>query len=143
MTRHRDFAVISAEPEPLSFTVSGIRVSTGEPWSETFKCWPRIAPQAMADLALAMRVTPEGERIWNAGAVIGFVRRALMDVEPVAVNGETPPFDPTQMAKSQRGRWQALVNDSDRALNMQDDLGPILLWLAEEYTGRPTEPPST
>jgi hypothetical protein len=47
------------------------------------------------------------------------------------------------MAKSQRGRWQALVNDSDRALNMQDDLGPILLWLAEEYTGRPTEPPST
>jgi hypothetical protein len=124
MSRHRDFTVVSGPPEALSFTVGGVRASNGETWEEKFLCWPRIAPQAMADLALALRVTPEGERVWNAGAVLGFVRRALIDDDA-------------------RTRWFTLCNDSDRAMSMQDDLGPLLLWLAEEFTGRPTEPPST
>jgi len=124
MPRHRDFVVVAPDPEPLSFTLTGKRASDGEAWEEEFLCWPRVAPQAIADLALALRVNAQGDRIWNAQAVISFVRRALID-------------DPN------RGRWFALCNDSDRALDLNDDLGPVIIWLAEEYTGRPTEPPST
>lgn len=140
MPRHRDFTAIGGPSEPLSFTLSGKRASTGEPWEETFKCWPKIAPQAMADLALAMRVTPEGERVWNAAAIIGFIRRALMDVaDPMA----EPVPDGEEKPLTEKQRWYRLCNDSDRALDLTNDLGPILLWLAEEYSDRPTQPPST
>lgn len=84
----------------------------------------RVAPQAMADLAMAMRVDMEGNRQWSASSVISFIRRALADDDS-------------------RQRFSLLMNDNSRAVDLQEDLGPILLWLAEEYTARPTQLPST
>jgi hypothetical protein len=123
MSRHRDFTALAPPPEAVSFTLSGTD-ATGHSWEEKFLCVARVAPQAMADLAMAMRVDMEGNRVWNASSVISFIRRALADDDS-------------------RQRWALLMNDNSRAVDLQDDLGPLLLWLAEEYTARPTQLPST
>lgn len=143
---HREFLVVTPEVEPHSFTLRGKRQSSGADWEETFTCWGRIAPAALVDLALAMKVTPDGKREWSSAAVISFIRRALMDPPAADTNGDTDPETEramTQKAMTQKARWAVLTNDSDRPLDIQEDLGPILMWLAEEYTGRPTQPPST
>jgi len=147
--RRRTFTFASEPAEPLNFTLEGTyavvppapeangarprkgkaSAEVAEPelpagtWRESFDCFPMTAPQSLADLALARRVTAEGEPVWNAPAIIGFIRRCLL-------------------TDDDKQRFAALMNDPNRAVTI-DQLGQVLIWLGEVYTERPTEPSYT
>lgn len=132
--RHRQFTFLHDPEAPLKFDLAGSYATVrpepaeGEPplpttWAESFQCYPRCAPQALAELAMARRVDVQGNPVWNSAAILAFIRRSLL-------------------TDDDRFRFAQLSNDPERAL-LVEDLGEVVVWLAEVYVDRPTTPPST
>lgn len=110
---------------------------------ETFHCMPCPPAGVLPRLMAAGRVDEHGRQQSNTPDLIMFIEDVLADELPVEVKpsaeGEEPSvaFEPCDDIE----RWRALVKDRRRPVHATVIL-KIVLWLAEEYAERPTEPSS-
>lgn len=128
MERMRTFKAVAdaGALEPVRFTLEGATVgedgSRGEPWEESFTCVP-IPPAGMLDDLSAMaHVGADGTQIFNAPSLLSFMRGVLIDQDVE--------------------RFEDLVRSKAKVVELEA-LGSVVIWLAEEFTGRPTPPPSS
>lgn len=128
-SRHRTFDVAHAS-EDVTFTLTFTRSVMRDPdddhpvaWeerqsdSDTFRCVATAPGQSMIDLVAA---DAEGGGK-SALALTAFLQAVITDED-------WPRFD-------------ALIRDKDVQVPI-DTLGAIVTWLSEEYSGRPTQPPT-
>lgn len=90
-------------------------------WEETFTCLSKVPAAALDKLITSMGMS-RGEMSFDNLHICGFLRDCLM------------PKD--------RERWDALLADEARPVDLNEDLGPILDMLTNGLFGRPTRPPS-
>jgi len=126
--RHRTFDVANATDAvtfTLNYTVPNPEHDPGDPelhpariqQSQLFTC-VSVAP---AGVLLDMVAAQDSSGGRSAQALTDFVNGVLMDAD--------------------LERFAALVHDKDVAIPIEV-LGQIVAWLAEEYAGRPTQPPT-
>jgi hypothetical protein len=117
-----------AKKKRESFTLQGLYEfdvdghAEDEVWSEEFTCLSKVPAKAL-DKLIASMGSSGGEVSFDNLHICGFVRACLV------------PKD--------RGRWDALLDDDARPVDLNDDLGPILDLLTKGVFGRPTKPPSS
>lgn len=104
------------------FDLEGVGQITGKEWSEHFTCVPTAPSGVLDDLASSMGTDGRGNTVWNQVSLLAFFRGVLLDDDVV--------------------RFQALVHDKDRLVEL-DLLGEIMLWVADEVVGHPTQRPSS
>lgn len=116
---HRSFIpdAETAEREPVTFDIGGYRQSTKEQWKETFTCLPEAPSGVLDDLATSSLLDDKGRRVFNAPSLLAFFEGVLVE-EDVA-------------------RFRAITHDKDRIVTL-DLLGDVMMYVAEEITGRPT-----
>lgn len=112
--------------DPVRFTLEGETVgedgSRGDPWEESFTCVP-IPPAGMLDDLSAMaHIGADGTQVFSAPSLLKFMRGVLIDADVK--------------------RFEALVRSKTRVVEL-DALGAVVIWLSEEFTSRPTPPPSS
>lgn len=123
---HKAFIADDApEPtEPTTFDLGGThrieKDDDGNPkrWVETFTCIPVAPAGVLDDLASASTVDSNGNRVYNARSLVSFFEGVLID-EDVE-------------------RFRAIVRDKNRIVPLAQ-MGDVMIWLAEELTGRPTQ----
>lgn len=137
MAEHRTFGTPTPDvpPEGPTFDLAG----------ETFRCVAVAPPAVLLRLASAVTVNERGEQVFNAPDLIAYVTGVLVDeVWAVDEPDEEGKQDPAA------GRWVP-VDDVDRFRELVyskrvqipiEVLGEVVLWLSEQYTGRPTRPPA-
>jgi hypothetical protein len=113
---HRVFGIAPSDQQPVTFDVAGV-LPNGEPWSERFTSVREIPSGVLDDLLATMSVDDQGRQTWNHVSLLRFMRGVLA-AEDVA-------------------RFEVLVRDKERIVPL-DTLGELMMWLAEELTGRPT-----
>lgn len=148
MTRHRDFDVDpDAHVEPITFTLLG----------QPFTCIPEAPAAVLTDFVDS--ASPGGARA--AGALVAFLEGVVVDHCSVCAAAEKE-----QQPRSRKAL--AKVDDEDVALGLVVEphdcapdvdrlvrllhskettvpikmLGDLVMWVAEEYTARPTQPSS-
>lgn len=94
-----------------------------EPWEETFTCLRTAPPGVLDDLMAATAGGPDGVLAWDRLSLIRFIK------------GVVVPGD--------EARLEALLRDKARAIDLQEDLGPLVMHLAERLGGFPTTPSSS
>lgn len=110
-----------------SFTLQGLYEfdvdghSEDEVWTETFTCLSKVPAKVLDKLITSMGVS-KGEVSFDNLHICGFLRDCLI------------PAD--------RPRWDALLDDEARLVDLDGDLSPILDLLTGGLFGRPTQPPS-
>lgn len=111
--RHKSFDVISLdEAEPLTFDLGG----------EEFTCYPEVQGKMILDvMRSAAEADEESRGMLMAVSVLDFFKKVM------------PP--------EEYERFEKLMEDPKRIVPM-DTLSDIMGWLIEEYTNRPTQPPS-
>lgn len=109
------------QDDPTVFELDGVGVLDGEPWSERFKTVPVVPVGVIDALTSSMGTDDHGNTVFAQPSLLKFMRGLLYDED-------IPRFD-------------ALMGDKNRAVDI-NTLGEIMLWLAEEKTGRPTMPSS-
>jgi hypothetical protein len=90
-------------------------------WEETFTCLSKVPAATLDKLITSMGVN-RGEVSFDNLHICGFLRDCLV------------PKD--------RLRWDVLLSDDSRPVDLTDDLGPVLDLLTNGLFGRPTQPPS-
>lgn len=90
--------------------------------TEAFQARRYVPPGFALDLAGAVQLSEQGDRIYNVAAIGASMRASL-----TAESWE---------------RFNALLHDPDRRVQIEV-LGELMMWLGEEITGRPTGQPST
>lgn len=108
-----------AEPRP--FRLTGRNLADDDTWAEEFRLLGDVPPGVLADLAMAVTIR-NGHIEYNAGAVVRFVRAALLPAD-------VPRFD-------------LLVRDKSRTVTTEQ-LGEVMMWATGMATGRPTGPSSS
>lgn len=117
---HKSF-IPDASPEKqeaVTFDVGGFRISNGEQWKETFTCVPVAPAGVLDDLATSSRVDGNGNRVYHSPSLLAFF-------EGVIVDTDVP-------------RFREITHDKDRVVSI-DQLGEVMMWLAEKLTDRPTQ----
>jgi hypothetical protein len=114
--RHRVFSATPSDEPPPTFTLDGT-LPDGSGWAETFTCVPEAPAGVLDDLVASMGIDGDGNQRFNNVSLLRFIRGVL-------VEGDV-------------GRFERLVRDKARVVPLET-LGEIMLWLAEELTGRPT-----
>lgn len=94
-----------------------------EVWTEEFTCLSKVPAKVLDSLISSVAMGKAGEVSFDNLRICGFLRACLI------------PAD--------RPRWDALMDDDARLLDLNDDLGPILDVLSGGVFGRPTTPPSS
>lgn len=95
----------------------------GDPWEEKgFTCVPVAPAGSLDDFAGMAAYDGAGNRTWKSGPLLGFLRQIVIDAD-------IPRLD-------------AVTHDKYRGLDL-NELGELVMWLAEELVGRPTPPPSS
>lgn len=128
MARNRTFRSV-AKPkhegmvdEPVTFTLEGGPPLSPKEWSETFTCLPAAPAGALDDLAASAGMdTRRNVRQWNAPSVIRFLMAVVV------------PEDEERL-------W-ATLHGKETIVELQE-LGELMMWVAEELTSLPTTPPS-
>ena len=90
-------------------------------WTETFTCLSKVPAKVLDKLITSMGVS-RGEVSFDNLHICGFLRDCLVPVD--------------------RPRWDALLDDDARLVDLDGDLSPILDLLTGGLFGRPTKPPS-
>jgi hypothetical protein len=129
---HRSFdvdAVVDHAAEGPTFDLGG----------QTFHCLAQCPAGVLNRMLDAMQTDVRGNRTYNAPDLIAFVTGVLIDKRWVLVPDDDPEQDST---------WQPeLADDVDRFLDVVDSkdtiipierLGDVVVWLTEQYVGRPT-----
>ncbi len=92
-----------------------------EVWTEKFTCLSKVPAKVLDKLVASMGMS-RGEVSFDNLHICGFLRACLV------------PTD--------RDRWDALLDDEARIVDLDEDLSPILDLLTGGLFGRPTKPPS-
>lgn len=92
-------------------------------WQETFECLSKVPAKVLDNLIASVGVSKSGAVSVDNLQICGFLRSCLL------------PRD--------RPRWDALLDDDARVLDMGDDLVPVMEELTGGLFGRPTPPPSS
>jgi hypothetical protein len=90
-------------------------------WEETFTCLSKVPAKVLDKLVASMGMS-RGEVSFDNLHICGFLRACLV------------PQD--------RDRWDTLLDDEARIVDLDEDLSPILDLLTNGLFGRPTKPPS-
>lgn len=111
-----------------SFTLQGLYEydvdghAEDEAWSETFECLSKVPAKVLDNLISSVGMGKSGSVSFENLQICGFIRSCLHPKE--------------------RQRWDTLMDDDARPLDLNEDLGPILDVLTNGIFGRPTPPPS-
>lgn len=92
-----------------------------EVWQESFTCLSKVPAKVLDKLITSMGMS-QGQVSFENLHICGFLRACLV------------PAD--------RPRWDALLDDDARIVDLDEDLSPILDLLTGGLFGRPTKPPS-
>lgn len=123
-TRRFSMPPVSADPEPLTFIVDGVRKSSGEKWEESFTVVDGdIPPGAQSDLSNSMTVM-DGEVGWLLPDVVKFIGATL---RPNLIEDGAFVHD-------DEWRWNLLIHDKDRRLD-PDEMREVMFWITGEKTG--------
>lgn len=106
---------------PTPFVVDGLTLTEGEPWEEAFNVMAYPPQGALVDMAAGVRIV-NGEITYQAASVVRFLRDVILP--------------------SEEARWDALMRDKERAVDVEV-LGTIMLWAAAVVADRPTGPLSS
>lgn len=107
--------------DPPEFTLEGVGQIDGQPWSLTFHCLGTCPAAALDDMARSVGVNAAGDYVFNNVSVIRFFRQVVVPDE--------------------EHELEAFIADKNRVVQIEE-LGDVLMWLAETYTARPTDPSS-
>jgi hypothetical protein len=105
--------------QPVEFAVRGKRKSTGEPFTEQFTTIADLPPAVLDDVSRSVVIGDDGTAYYQRHETLQFVRAAIRAQD--------------------HARWDALVRDPDRLVNL-DRLVEIMLWLVGTLLNRPTGP---
>lgn len=106
---------------------------------QTFHCLPSAPAGVLNRMLDAVQTDARGNRVFNAPDLIGFVcgvliehRWELDDEQPAEgeVQWHQVPTDDVQ-------RFLAVVDSKDTIIPIER-LGDVVVWLTEQYVGRPT-----
>lgn len=120
---------------------------TFELGGETFHCLACPPGGVLARLWSASRVDDRGRQVYNNPDLINFVADVLADQLPVADvadwdgEGEAPAQVMVLEDCDDVARWDTLMADKSRPIPTEV-IGNVVMWLAEYYADRPTNPPA-
>jgi hypothetical protein len=117
---HRVFGVKPADRPPTTFDLEGT-LPDGSPWQERFTTVPEAPAGVLDDLMSSVSVDADGRQSWNRVSLMRFMRGVLVEEDVV--------------------RFDRLAHDKDRIVSLET-LGDVMVWLAEELSGRPSSRPS-
>lgn len=122
MTR-RTFDLTAPDPpaEPVEFEIKGL-TSTGEPFVEVFTTVVHLPPAVIDDVSSTVVINDDGVAYYQRHETLKFLRTAICAAD--------------------RDRWDALVRDPDRLVDLTA-LVSIMHWIAGTLLDRPTGPPSS
>lgn len=105
--------------QPEEFDIVG-STSSGERFVETFSTVLELPLGVVDDVAMSVEIS-DGKVRYSRTAVLALIRAGITEKD--------------------RERWDALLRDPDRIVKL-DSLVPVMRWLIELTSGRPTGPPS-
>lgn len=119
----RTFKSERTQPVELhSFTLEGVGQLDNQEWTESFRCLHDAPASALDDLSASAGMTADGELAFNQVSLLRFFRAVIH------------PDD--------EERFNKLMHDKNRTVTIEE-LGDVMFWLAEVYTGRPSAPSSS
>lgn len=121
--KHRQTFTLQGLYEFDTTDAAGVDHSEDEVWSEEFTCLSKVPAKVLDSLISSVSMGKAGEVAFDNLRICGFIRACLLPKE--------------------RPRWDALMDDEARILDLNEDLGPILDVLSGGVFGRPTPPPSS
>lgn len=121
--KHRETFTLQGLYEFDTTDADGTEHAEDEVWSEEFTCLSKVPAKVLDSLIASVAMGKDGGVSFDNLRICGFLRACLV------------PKD--------RPRWDVLMEDDARILDLNDDLGPILEVLAGGVFGRPTTPPSS
>lgn len=134
---HRSFALPSEDElrsEGPSFDLAG----------ENFRCVPIAPAGLLAEMVAAVGTDRMGNQVFHSvdlnRFVLGVIATELWEPPGDAVEGEPEP-EGQWVTVDDRERFQEFLFDQERPVAVAV-LSDIVIWLVNEYTGRPTEAPA-
>lgn len=115
---------------------------TFELGGENFTCIPAAPAGTVNDLVAGIRSDPNGNEIYSIPNLVSFMRQVLRErewVSPPAAQYEGGVLVGEWQPRDDVTRFMALMYDKDRPIKVEV-LGALVIWLAEQYTLRPTTP---
>lgn len=118
---HRSFTVdTEAREEGPSFDLAG----------ESFQCIPAAPADALNQFLMAVSIGPDGEQVFHAPNLIRFMEAVLIDQRWEADDEGEGWVDADDVA-----RFRALCRSKTTIVTIEN-LGEVVIWLVETYTGR-------
>jgi hypothetical protein len=105
-------------PPSKPFVLHGKRLTTDEPWDETFSVLGEVPQTALVNLSNAVSIS-DGVMSYSQVATTRFLQAVIVPGDEV--------------------RFAELLGDKDRPMPLEQ-LGNVMLWAAGVASGRPTGP---